>query len=379
MKKGFMFYVGFLLLVVFGAALVMLVVLLCSPGTEILGFKYFSYGETKEWLTTTDDSATPLNLGIAEKYSEIQIEAGYAEVKVEKSTSYDQDSIVIVNNAKGFVMTQHEVKYDYSILVEEGVLKVKMTEPSSFLSFSRDVKVIVQIADKNANPFASTKFTVKTDSGNITLGGLADAPHYYDFNVGAIDFKTNSGAVKITNVVNYDKESKTQSFSSVSLNVGGGSFKAHSQNFEAQGDMILQSTSGKFEMTNAEADNIYVKTESGTYEMTNLTADATNVECKNGYFYIDSIVGNVKFPSADMNIESPILKSKMIGGNLQIISGNNIKVEVDNVFGNADVTTTSGSVMIGSGKNSGIGGTANIKTQSGKILVYVKDGNSLRS
>lgn len=376
MKKGIMFYIGLLLLAVFGFALVMLVVLYFSPGTEILGFKFYKYSETNVCEVTTDDSETPLEIGESGKYSEIQINAGYAEVKVEKSNAYDKDSVVIVNNAQGFVMAKDEVKFGYSVLVEGDVLKVNVTEPNGFLNFSKDIKVIIQIANKEANPFASTKFTVKNSSGNITIGEKENSPYSYTFNTGALDLTTDSGSVRITNTVNYDEDLKTQTFPSLKLNIGGGNFTANAESVKTEGDLILQSTSGKFNATGFEANgNIYIKTESGTYDVTSVTTSLLNVECKNGYFYIDNINGNVKFPSADMNIETPYFKSKMIGGNIQVIAGNNIKLEVDSVFGNADISTTGGSVTIGSGKNSGILGTANIKTESGKILAYIKDGN----
>jgi len=374
MKKGIMFYIGLLLLVLFGFALVMIVVLFFSPGTEILGFKFYKYSMTKVCEVTSDDSKIPLEIGTTGKYSEIQVEAGYAEVKVEKSNAYDKDSVVIVNNAQGFVMAKDEVKFDYSVLVENNVLKVKVVEPNGFLNFSKDIKVIIQIANKEANPFSSTKFVVRTESGNITIGGIENKPYHYDFNVGELDLKTNSGTISITNTVNC--KDKTQSFSKVSLNIGGGKFTANSDNFNVTGDLLLQSTTGKFTFGNVVSDGkTYIKTESGNYDVTNLTSEQTNIECKNGYFYIDNITGNIKFPSADMNIESPYFKSKMIGGNIQVVSGNNLKLEIESIFGNADISTTSGNVTIGSGKNSGISGTANIKTESGKIITYIKDGN----
>ncbi len=376
MKKGFMFYLGFLLLLVFGAALVMLVILMFSPGTELLGFKYFSNSQTISHETTSDDSKTVLNLGEAGKYSEIQIEAGYANVAVQNTNEYGKHSITIVNNSKGFVMAKDAVDFKYSILVEGSVLKVSVTEPTGFLFFSRDVQVIVHIANRDANPFTSTKFKITTDSGNIRIGSPEGKPYSYDLDVGAIDLKTNSGEISLQTTTNYDKDSQIQTFSTASLNIGSGKFTSSVNTFKTMGNMYLQSTSGRFTMPYAVAEgNIYIKTESSTYEMKKMRADGVFIETQNGYFNIEEIDSSVKFPSADMNVDSTHLVSKKITGDLTVVSGNNMNINVQNVMGNTNISTTSGSVTIGDGKDTGVYGAAAIKTQSGKIKVYICDGN----
>lgn len=376
MKKGFMFYLGFFLLLIFGAALVMLVILLFSPGTELLGFKYFSNSQTISHLTTSDDSKTELNLGQAGKYSEISIEAGYANVTVQNTSEYGKNSVTIVNNSKGFVMAKDSVDFGYSILVEGTKLNIKVTEPTGFLFFSRDIQVIVHIAESNANPFTSTKFKITTDSGNVKIGSTVDTPYSYNLDVGAIDIKTNSGDVSLLTTTNYDKETKTQTFESAKIDIGSGKFISKTNVLKSQGDLFLQSTSGKYEIPYVVAGgNVYVKTESSTFDITKVVANQVVVECKNGYFEIDEISGNIKFPSADMDVDSPNLISKKITGDLMVIAGNNINIKIEEIIGNANITTTSGSIAIGSGKDTGIHGSAVVKTQSGKIKAYIVSGN----
>jgi len=376
MKKGFMFYFAFLLLLVFGVAMVLMVILLCSPGTEIFGLKYFKSGETYICETTTDDSKTLLEVGKTGKYSEIKIDAGYATVRVEHSTAYPKDSVVIVNDARGFVRAKDEVKFKYSVLVDGSVLNIKVTEPNGFLHFSKNVKVIVHVANKTANPFGSTKFTIKTDSGNIEFGGDTESPYVYDLNIGAINLKTKSGNIQFGTTINYNKDTKVQTFSSATLNFGSGNYKSQANSLKVTGDLNLISTSGKFAVSNVQAGgNINIKTESSTYEVKKMTANNVNVECKNGYFYINEIASNLKFPNADEKVDSPYLKSNKITGDLTVVSGNNFNMDVKNIEGNVTISNTSGNITIGSGKNTGIKGAAVITTKSGNIKAYIQDGN----
>ena len=373
-----MFYVGFLLLVLFGAALVMLLILFCSPGKEILGFTYFSYKDKIICETTSDDSKVPLSLAEDGKYSAIEINAGYAKVELSHGKKYEKDAVIIVNNAKGFTLAKDEVKFEYSVLVENGKLKVSVTEPTGFLHFSKDIKIIVHIANKEANPFASTDFVVKTDSGSIEFGGAKKSASDYDISVGDLDLETKSGLISLTPRINCNEEKNEQTFSSLTLNIGGGKFVSSVEKMVVNQDMkLLANNGGKFtfdELTVKGKTN--VKTANGTYKMNALTTDLLTVECSNGYFYIDEIAGSVKFPGADMNIESPKLQSKKIQGDLTIVAGNNMIVDVEKMTGNTDIVTKNGSVKLGNGKDTGFEGTANIKTEGGQIIAYAKDGNN---
>ena len=379
MKRGFIFYVGFLLLVIFGAALVGLVVLFCSPGKEILGFTYYSYSDKIVCETTSDDSKTPLELGTLKKYSEVQINADYAKVELSHSKKYEKNAIIIINNAKGFTLAKDAVDFDYSVLVENGVLKVSVTEPQGFLAFSKDIKIIVHIADKEADPFVNTNFTIKTGSGSIELGGAVKSASDYDISVGQLLLETKSGLISITPRVNGDEDRKTQTFSQLAMHTGSGKFTASVERINVLGKAtLLANNGGKYSFDElAVLGETFIKTAGGTYKMHMLSCllNPLMVECANGYFYIDEILGDVKFPCADVNIDSPKFKSDKIYGDFTVVAGNGMNVEIGDITGSANIVTKNGSVTIGKGENTGLGGVATIKTESGKIVAYVKGGN----
>ena len=380
MKKGFMFYVGFLLLVIFGAALVGLVVLFCSPGKEILGFTYYSYSDKYICETTSDDSKTPLDLGSAKKYSEIQINSDYAKVELSHSKKYEKNAVIIINNAKGFTLAKDRVDFGYSILIENGVLKISVTEPTGFLSFSKDIKIIVHIADKEADPFANTNFTIKTGSGSIELGGAVKSASDYDITVGQLLLETKSGHISVTPRVNGSESRKTQVFSQLALHVGSGKYIAAVEKIVVNGNAtLLANNGGKYSFDELiVAGETLIKTAGGTYKMASLTClnSPLMAECANGYFYIDKIYGSVKLPSADMNIDSPKFKTQELHGDFTVVAGNNMNIEIGDISGSANIVTKNGSVAIGNGEDTGLGGVATIKTESGKITAYIKNGNN---
>lgn len=376
MKKGFLFYLGLFILIIFGAMIVGLVILMFSPGTSILGFQYFSNAETKVWETTTDDSNTPLNIGENGKYSKIVIESGYAKVSVSKSNAYKKNGIVFVNNAKGFAYGQSKEKPSFSILADGSVLNIKVVEQKGFLMFSQHVEIIVHIADQEANPFANTEFEIKTGSGMIDFGGNESSAYYDDIVVGKIKAKTESGTVSINKKVNFDNALNTQNFSGLNLDIGNGKYVARAQTIKSTTDVVLQSANGKFELFNFEAPRVAIKTVSGVYKIADTKASDIVIECNKGYFYMNNIVGNVSFPSNDMKTGTPYMETEKLEGDLTIVEGNDMLLKVTEITGNVHAVTESGSLYFGKDGKGGVAGSMILQTKSGRVDAVIKDGNN---
>lgn len=383
MKRGFLFYVGFLLLIIFGAFLVMLVVMFCSPGTEILGMKYFAGAGTTICRNTTDASKTELSLIESGKYSEIQINcSSFAEVKVQKTNEYKQDCIAIVDNSNGFVLAKDEVKFNYSILIEGSVLKINVTEPKGFLFFSKNIEVVVHIAStddeagRDVNPFGNTKFVINTKGGDVTIGGDASSPYSGELSVGELQINSGNGNVAITSKINYDENTKIQTFKNLNLSLGSGKYTAVAEEIHVNGNLNLQSTSGKFNFENLLVfGDINIKTESGRIDAKAVMTDNIIVECNDGYFYLDEVYANLKFPGGDMTVKAPYTKITKLTGELIVLAGENSTFEIFEVFGNVNIQNTSGKIKIGDGQKGGIDQSAVIKTNTGSVNVTIKDGN----
>lgn len=383
MKRGFLFYVGFLLLIIFGAFLVTLVVMFCSPGTEVLGMKYFAGAGTTICRTTTDASKTELSLVESGKYSEIQINcSSFAEVKVQKTNEYKQDCIAIVDNSNGFVLAKDEVKFSYSIVVEGSVLKINVTEPTGFLFFSKNIEVVVHIAStddeagRDVNPFGNTKFVINTKGGNVTIGGDPASPYSGELSVGELQISSGNGNVAITSKINYDKNTNAQNFKNLNLSLGSGKYTAVAETTVINGNLNLQSTSGKFNFKKLGASgDINVKTTSGRIDADVVTANNIVVECNDGYFYLNEVYANLKFLGADMKVKAPHTKITKLTGELIVLAGENSTFDIFEVFGNVDIQNTSGTIKIGDGKQGGIDRSAVIKTNTGSVAVTIKDGN----
>ena len=117
-KKGFGFYLFMLLLLLLAAFLIIVMVMLFSPGTSILGYKYFSYNyssgkeivQTETTASSEESLKTPLNF---DQINEFVINCDYANVIVSKSNDEkSQDCVKITNTAKGFAREEAEGSYD---------------------------------------------------------------------------------------------------------------------------------------------------------------------------------------------------------------------------------------------------------------------------
>ena len=151
-KKGFFFYFGLFVLFIVAVMMVLFVVMMFMPGTSILGMQYFSSTQTIHITQTTDKNQTQINFN-QPNFDSVEINAGYADVTIQKNNDYKQNGVYIVNNAKGFVTSADAVEFDYSAVIENGTLKISVTEPNGFLYFSKDVQIVLQISNESINRF----------------------------------------------------------------------------------------------------------------------------------------------------------------------------------------------------------------------------------
>ncbi len=384
-KKGFAFYLLMFILLIVAVFLGILTFMLFSPQKDVLGFKYFSFSESEQVVQTTakeDINFSSLN--------EIRVNAKKASVNVLKS-NVDKDTIEFVNNSIGFARSEQNTVFTRELILDKmnGILTINVTEPEGFLHFSNNVEVNIlvpsEIGDKedeksiNYNQLLTTKLTISTDSGNVSLGlSSSDKEEMTAYNTIApsnIDIRTGSGSIKFNKYI-------TSRFSNINLVTGSGSISS-----EVGLTIMGNNGTNKISTSNGKI-NISTVTMTG-YAWTADKEELLNVNIGNGTFNCDKFLGTISVVTTNGNvninelsghfsanntkdfIEAPSFNIKKVGGDVSIPHGNNAKIEIGQVDGYINIDLNGGKAKVGAMK--GINDRSWISTDSGIIEAYVAD------
>ena len=349
-KKGFFFYFGLFVLLLISAFLICLVIMMFNPGKTVLWMQYFT-ADTEVHHTKTDD-------GSMIDYStinRIEIEATYANVSVQKNAEYTekQEGLIIINKAKGFASAKKAVHYDVSITKSGSTLKVKVTEPTGFLYFSKNIEIILNANHETATNWANVDFVARTTDGDIEIGGVnhlkAKTVH-----LKSIDLKaTGKGDITLEKMLdvsnaNSVKLSTNKGDISSSMDVGG------KVGISSNSDTTLETNSGviKFErLSVASGRSLHILCRSGDVKIGEITADKVDVHCVQGNYVFDTINGNLSYINSEDTIISPnILVTKLVSGDFNLSadanSNANPDVEIKEVGGNITVLADRGHLEV---------------------------------
>lgn len=361
-KKGFFFYFGFFLLIILAVVLIIFVVMMFMPGTSILGLEYFANSRTIRLVETTDESKTPIDFANPNNFNSVEINASYASVKVQKNHEFERDGIYIVNNSKGFVTSKNAKPFEYSMTIEDGVLKVSVKEQGAFVHFSKDVQVIFQVANENASvqPLKDKKITIKNTDGSVNIGGVDNPGHSFDIAIGSVEVQNKKGGVFVSNrapssynefkVTTTDGEisfSKAISASTLSLETGSGNINAPAL---SSSTVTLNTDKGKVTVGTI-GGNLYSRV-------------------KDAYMTINEVRGDVDFTPSAPTFSSSVIKIKNAGGSFTAIEAKDSKFEIESIRGTAKIETSTGYISI----KKGIASHSIISTVSGKIDCVVGAG-----
>ncbi len=279
-KKGFFFYFGLLVLVLFAVFMVCVVIMIFNPGKSVLWLQYFSSNTTYS-ITGEDSNGTDIDWS---SLTEIEIRCSYADVTVEKDDNkdYSSDGIYIKNNAKGFAVSSSAVDFSYTAtLYNSGKLIVEVTESTGFLYFSKNVDIVLHAReDEDGLNFDNIKITIVTTEGDVNLGGSYNARTGTPLTaIGEVDVTTDSGDIYITNRLDTDALSKI-------------SFKTTSGDISSRKSVEVTNAISATSLTGTGLDvscPVYFETESGTINLGILKVDDNSVEitCKKGNFVVD--------------------------------------------------------------------------------------------
>ena len=369
-KKGFFFYFSLFLIAIVATLLVIFVVMLFMPGKSILGLQYFTNNSVIKVETTTDPGATKIDFS-SSNFNSIEINAGYSEVVIQDNNEFEEEGIYLVNTSCGFVKSADAKNFEYSVKLENSVLKINVVEQPAFLYFSKNSKVVIHLANSLQNPFEDKSITIKTTDGNVNIGGKTVTGYSRDLKILNLDVETKSGRILLSSHC-------PSAFNDLSLKSESGEIASSRERIQTQ-SCRLETKSGNMSFAFiSSVDALVLNSESGRLNFSEISAN-TSSNFKNAYVTIGQMYGSWDF-SSSTEMDSSVVKADIIRGALTVPKGENSRFEIGNVVGSVSITTTTGDVSIFSnsstGKNmtSGISSNSTIKTSSGKIEVVVADG-----
>ncbi len=366
-KSGFLMYLFIFLGLIVGACLIMVAIMMFSPGTSIFGLQYYSentvttYSKTDgyfdefenyDYITINSLSKDKDGNTLGYGYYNVEIRPGYRDAAV--------SNVVVSNQITGLVKSSDnlECSINFNAYQIDGknYLTISITQVNTFLA-SKNCKIALNIpAEQN---MSNTIFTINTKNGDIDMGGtLGKDNELSPLNISAFKVATETGNIVI--------KEKTTAPNYVDAKTTSGKISFFADSFNTK-EVALETTTGKILLPNSlTTPSLTLTTNSGTIDGGDINGNLT-LNSEMGIVRLNNISGNL---TGTEKLNGTDIKLLSIGGELGIPNARNVKLEVGKVDGFININTQGGIVTIGK-NNSGILSRANITTDSGTIKVYI--------
>lgn len=368
-KKGFFFYFGLFVLLLISIFCICLVIMMFNPGKTVLWMQYFTANSTFQVVKTNDDLKQAINW---KDVHDVEISCDYADVVIERNSNSaiekycvdpaQKDGIYIVNQAKGFAAASSAQPFSYNAYFEGGKLKIEIKEPTGFLYFSKEIKVILHATTTKTHTnaadwnFGGINLEVKTGEGDIFIGGQnIEKPE--EVKLASLNAETKSGNISISELfdttslstLNIKTENGTLDSSRKIKYSGDDEAKGLALNCDATFD-VEGSGKIKFEAINAPQHTITLTCKSGAWDIKYLNASKIECpNCKNGNYFFGSVYGDLKVNSTDSLI-SPNIKIEYLDGNFSLdakeYGDSKPEVEIDEAKKQVEMLVDKGSLKI---------------------------------
>lgn len=350
-KRGFFFYFGLFMLFLLGIGAVLMLVMMFMPNTSILGIQYFTNSSVTYVDKTTDEAATELNFNDP-NFERVEITTNFANVTIQKNWEYKKNGIYFVNQSKGFVTTKGATELKYTVEIKDDeTLSISIAEERAFLYFSKEIEVVFQIANEAINPLSGKEIVVKTNSGDINIGGYYSAGPSYDTEIGDLTAESKYGSISMTSYA-------PEELSNLSLKSDSGDISISKETKTT--NMTLNSRTGDISASKIETNSLEITSSKGKI-ITSEIIGSTEFEIANNYVHTGTITGDVEFTekldSADITIDA-------VTGNLVANNAANADFFIGPIGGTANIGATSGYIKLDS-----VSGKATITTTSGDIVI----------
>lgn len=326
-RKGFFFYFGLLVLLLISIFFICLVVMMFNPGTTVLWMQYFTEDDHIVVAKTTDESKREIDYS---KITNLEIECSYANVTVQRSKEFTSDGIHIINNAKGFTAASSAVKFSYdATLSGESTLRIKVVEPTGFVYFSKDIRIVLHAYTERSLNFNNMKVKVITKDGNVDIGG-SSTQAAENVNLSSLNVETGKGNINIADNFNtkslsslslYSTEGKIQSFKEIKFGDG-----KSANGIEASCDSTIRTDKGRilFGVLNMAGANLNLVCKSGDVAIDNIYANKTSVSCVQGNYKFGNIFGDLDYTNSEDSILAPNIKAEKITGSFTLTTKGNV-------------------------------------------------------
>lgn len=364
-KRGFGFYLFMLLLIILAAFLIIVMVMLFSPGTSILGYKYFSYNysegkeivQTETTAATEDSPKTPLNF---DEIDEFIINADYANVIVSKSSDEkSQDAIRITNTAKGFAKDEGDdaadaTAFTYSITLKEEIgkktLTVSVTEPKGFLYFSKNIVINICAKKDGSSNFLGSTFTITTNSGRVAIDENLEG-----LKISNLTVSTDSGNITLAEKyqVKEGERAKNLSYNSLYLTTNNGRVSTPCAIIVANDAKFSINNKGSFDLQYiTDYRGVQLVVNNGNFKAKGVIGSVKVLNLTNGVVDIEEIyktdfkdeAGVFETNKTD-KLEKATIKLGLVG-DLSIPFGEKSRIEIGSLKGQSLIRTTSGSITV---------------------------------
>lgn len=347
---GFKSFLLILLIIVMSFFLFAAAWLIVIPDSKIFGVSYASFSKN-EVIKIDNSSSIYYN-----NYSKIIVDTtseghGLASVEVNYGTGLSE--VRFIQNSKGFMKGDARSEYSLSVDTTGGVLNIKLLEPHyNFLCLNSQTRIKLNISQVNDPNISNLDITIKTNKGNIKIGGPTDESlKAYDMNILNADLNTVGGRITLThladvsNTLNLTSKNNSitieDNISAQNTTISAEKGKITTQNF-LNGNVAVTSTKSHIELGNI-AGNASLNTRSGTVNFKKIGGNfQTGDKLDNAYINIEEVAGSVSINNYESDITVKI--GKIMGETL--IKAGSRSVDIEEVYGYANITTKGGSIDV---------------------------------
>ena len=380
-KSGFLMYLFIFIGLVLGACLIMVAIMLFSPGTSIFGLEWVSENKIGTYSSYDSDFDEISN------YDTVIINAlqndtkgnniGYGYYNVDIRVGL-RDAVntnfVVENKVQGLVKTAEKTEYSiqFNISEDKKTLTVNVVQINTWLANSGASKITLNIPE-NQN-VSNINFIVNTGSGNVDFGGSAGRDSEpIALKAKSLTANTTSGSISVQEL--------TTASSSVNFKSNSGKITFLSENFTTI-TMSVQSSSGTITLPNIKANSLTISTEKSIVDGGDINANLT-LDSSMGVVRLGNVTGNV---TGTEKLNGTDIELGTVSGELGIPSARNVVLEAKEVKGFVNIVTEKGRIYIGNSYkeptsnpdtiSTGISSRANITTTSGEIKVFITSDNN---
>lgn len=384
-KRGFGVYLLILLFMVILAFFVIVAILMLSPSTTILGFKYFVQRDSYALSKTSIDE--DINY---ETLQELDINCGYSNIEIIRSSKIEKPDIVISLNTYGFAKEKNNTDFTCKTSFVEGdttKLSLEISEPSGFLFLSKDITITYRVPCSSATSFEHINLNVVNGSGRLVLGNSIEIQNFEtNINFSSVNFKTNNGTLIINKFVG-DQINKLffkseaggiQNYKDLTVNnrlqifSTKGNLKLGSINYNGSEDIKMELNNSKLTASQITG-NVLLDINGGYVDVDKLVGNLNSGDALNqmgrATINIKEVDGNISLPYSN----SAILHfGKLTEGKQAYINGTTGNIVIDEINGACWIETTKGNVSVKTNSND-----IWVKTQTGNIYVEYNNNEIL--